>query len=157
MVLNSAENRSHEVGLALIALARPRLAAGGCAGCGGSATDADGRSAVVAAFYPLAWVAEQVAGDGCGRHATSPARAPSRTTSSLDIEQTAELAEADLVVYEHGFQPAVDEAVEANAPDAGSSTRPTWSTCMPLEHEHEHDEAATTTATSTRTSGSTRC
>ena len=31
---------------------------------------------------------------------------------SLDIKQTATLAEADLIVLEHGFQPAVDETVD---------------------------------------------
>ena len=73
------------------------------------------RRRVVASFYPLAWVTEQVAGDGVEGH--QPHRAGRRAARPRpDIRQTAELAEADLVVYlEHGFQPAVDDAVETNA------------------------------------------
>jgi zinc transport system substrate-binding protein len=79
------------------------------AGCGqpGDAS-ADGRSAV-ASFYPLAWVTEQVAGDGWSvDDLTQPGQEPHDL--ELSIAQTAAVEEADVVVLEEGFQPAVDAA-----------------------------------------------
>jgi zinc transport system substrate-binding protein len=83
----------------------------GCATAGASADD--GVPTVVASFYPLAFVAEQVGGAEVQvENLTAPG------VESHDLELTArqvgELAEADLVVYQKGFQPAVDEAVEQN-------------------------------------------
>ncbi|MEO6509367.1 MAG: metal ABC transporter substrate-binding protein [Nocardioides sp.] len=82
-------------------------------GCAASAAD-DGRVQVTAGFYPLAWVAERVGGrfvDVTGL--TDPGVEPH------DIEptfaRTVALARADLVVVEHGLQPAIDEAVRQNA------------------------------------------
>ncbi len=82
-------------------------------GCAAVAAD-DGRVQVTAGFYPLAWVAERVGGsyvDVTGL--TDPGVEPH------DIEptfaRTVALARADLVVVEHGLQPAIDEAVVQNA------------------------------------------
>ena len=82
------------------------------AGCGatGLAT-ADGRPTVVAAFYPLQFVAQRIAGD----HArvtdlTHPGQEPHDL--ELTVRQTAELSDADVVVYERGFQAALDQAVD---------------------------------------------
>ncbi|WP_454858641.1 metal ABC transporter substrate-binding protein [Promicromonospora soli] len=44
-------------------------------------------------------------------------RPPSRTTSSFSPAQVREVGTADLVVYLSGFQNAVDEAVDARAPE----------------------------------------
>ena len=92
------------------------------AGCGGSADDAgDGRPAA-AAFYPLAWVTSRVAGDGWSvQNLTQPGQEPHDLT--LDVAQTAAMEQAELVVLEEGFQPAVDETaanVEAPVLDAAS-------------------------------------
>ncbi len=83
-------------------------------GCAALAADDDGRVHVTAGFYPLVWVAERVGGryvDVTGL--TDPGVEPH------DIEptfaRTVALARADLVVVEHGLQPAIDEAVEQNA------------------------------------------
>src|SRR5215213_5212074 len=83
-------------------------------GCAALAADDDGRVRVTAGFYPLAWVAERVGGryvDVTGL--TDPGVEPH------DIEptfaRTVALARADLVVVEHGLQPAIDEAVAQNA------------------------------------------
>ena len=124
-----------------VALAATLASAVLLAGCGGSDdASGDGRSAV-AAFYPLAWVTEQVAGDGWEvTNLTGPGTEPHDL--ALDIQQTATLAEADLVVLEHDFQPAVDETVEANAPEAEVVDAADVVDLMPAsEHEHEHDEA----------------
>lgn len=87
------------------------------AGCGQlpGESASDGRRAV-ASFYPLAWVTEQVAGDGWTiDNLTQPGKEPHDL--ELDIRQTAELDSADLVVLEEGFQPAVDAtAADADAP-----------------------------------------
>jgi len=83
-------------------------------GCAALATDDDGRVHVTAGFYPLAWVAERVGGadvDVVGL--TDPGAEPH------DIEptfaRTVALARADLVIVEHGLQPAIDDAVAQNA------------------------------------------
>ena len=87
------------------------MALSGCAAMTGGSPDADGEVTVVASFYPLAWVAEQVAGDGYDvRNLTSAGGEPHDL--ELGIRQTAEVEDADLVVYESGFQPAVDTAVD---------------------------------------------
>lgn len=95
-------------GLALL----PLLAACGTDGAG-SADDAD-RVQVAAAFYPVAYLAERVGGDHVAVETlTEPGAEPHDL--ELTVRQTAAVAEADLVVYLAGFQPAVDEAVTQQA------------------------------------------
>jgi zinc transport system substrate-binding protein len=80
------------------------------AGCGGGADARNGHRAV-ASFYPLAWVTERVAGDDWAvTNLTQPGGEPHDL--ELGIRQTAATDGADLVVYQHGFQPAVDDAVD---------------------------------------------
>ncbi len=92
------------------------VAAGLLTGCGavsGAPADDEERRAV-ASFYPLAWVTEQVAGDQWTvTNLTAPGGEPHDL--ALTIEATAELADGDLVVYLSDFQPAVDDAIDANA------------------------------------------
>jgi zinc transport system substrate-binding protein len=98
----------------LVALVGAGLSGSLLAGCGGGAAVGGGDTSVVAAFYPFAYVADRVAGD----HATvTNLTAPGAEPHDLELspQQVAEVAESDVVVYEHGFQPAVDEAVEQNA------------------------------------------
>jgi zinc transport system substrate-binding protein len=78
------------------------------------AASADDGVTIAAAFYPLAYVAERVAGDHATvQNLTAPGGEPHDL--ELDPKETAEVASADLVVFEHGMQPSVDAAVEANA------------------------------------------
>ena len=90
----------------------------GCAafsdGAPGTTRSADGRLSVVTAFYPLQYAVQQVAGDRAD--VTSLTR-PGAEPHDLEITptQTAQVADADLVVYESGFQPAVDDAVAQDA------------------------------------------
>jgi zinc transport system substrate-binding protein len=91
----------------------------GCllAGCGGAAPGAGDGTSVVAAFYPFAYVAERVA----GAHASvTNLTAPGAEPHDLELspQQVAAVAESDVVVYEQGFQPAVDEAVQQDAEGA---------------------------------------
>ena len=96
------------------------LVAGVVSACGGSgAGEADGSGpgdgpTVAAAFYPLAWVTEQVAGDRAEVELlTSPGAEPHDL--ELGVAETAAVAGADLVVLLDGLQPAVDAAAEESA------------------------------------------
>lgn len=106
--------------LALPALAL--MAVGLLAACGGSATPSDGSTSpsngptIVAAFYPLAYAAEQVAGPDATIINLTPPGAEAHDLE-LTAQQVAQIADADLVLYIPGFQPAVDEAVEQQAGD----------------------------------------
>ena len=104
------------------------------AGCGGSAGE-DGDLRAVAAFYPLAWVTEQVAGDGWNvDNLTQPGQEPHDL--DLTIVQTAALEEAGLIVLEHGFQPAVDAAAEgADSPVVDAAA------VVELREAGHHDES----------------
>ena len=64
----------------------------------------------MAAFYPLQFVAQRVAGD---RVTVASLTEPGAEPHDLELtpRQVASLTTASLVIYEKGFQPAVDEAV----------------------------------------------
>lgn len=95
------------------------LAASALSGCaalsddGGGSGSGDGLQ-VVAAFYPLQYVAQQVAGD---RAEVANLTRPGGEPHDLEIApaDTAKIVDADVVVVESGFQPAVDDAVEQNS------------------------------------------
>ena len=79
-------------------------------GCGGGA-EGEGGPAVVAAFYPLAWAAEEIAGDRYRVVDLTPPGAEPHDVelSPRDVEA---IRDAELVVYAgDGFQPAVEDAV----------------------------------------------
>ena len=89
------------------------------AACGtdqAGSSDANDEPHVVTAFYPLQFAAERVAGG----HATVT-NLTKAGSEPHDLELTpkdvATLEEAGLVVYLHGFQPAVDDSVEQTAAD----------------------------------------
>jgi zinc transport system substrate-binding protein len=82
-----------------------------CGGDSGSSADSD-RTEVVAAFYPLAWAAERVAGESIElRNLTPPGTEPHDfELTARDVER---IRSADVVLYlGGGFQPAVEDAVE---------------------------------------------
>jgi zinc transport system substrate-binding protein len=83
----------------------------GCAALSGA--DQEGTQ-VATAFYPLQYVAERVAGDLADvENLTQPGKEPHDL--ELTIRETATVANADLVVFERDFQPAVDATVDQNA------------------------------------------
>ncbi|WP_051797834.1 metal ABC transporter substrate-binding protein [Catenuloplanes japonicus] len=104
------------------------------------ASAAPGTVGVVAAFYPLQFVAEKVGGDAVT--VTSLAK-PGAEPHDLELnpQQVGQLTDAQLVLYLKGFQPAVDEAVAQNnadrAFDAGTSV-----TLLSGTASHSHDEGA---------------
>lgn len=131
--------RSGLLAVPVLALA---LAASGCSAFSDDSATDDGELTVAAAFYPLQFVSERVAGEHAEvTQLTQPGAEPHDL--ELTISETAEISEADLVVYEQGFQPAVDDAVEQNAEgvalDAASVVDLIAVEESPEEHE-EHSE-----------------
>lgn len=90
----------------------------GLAGCGDGNPRGPGEPIrVVAGFYPLQFVAEQVGGDRVVvKNLVQPGAEPHDL--ELSPRQVADVADADLVVFLGGFQPAVDQAVELEAADS---------------------------------------
>ncbi|GAA1578241.1 MULTISPECIES: metal ABC transporter substrate-binding protein [Kribbella] len=111
-------------GLRAIIAGAATLAVLALAGCGAPADGtADGKLSVVTSFYPLEFIARTIGGDAV--HVTT-LTAPGVEPHDLELtpKQVASIAEAKLVVYEKNLQPAVDEAVDQNAKDAGFDVAP---------------------------------
>jgi zinc transport system substrate-binding protein len=87
----------------------------GLTACGlGRNAGADGKTFVVAAFYPLQFLAERIGGDHVFvTNLVKPGAEPHDL--ELTPHQVGDISEADLVVYLGGFQPAVDEAIIGEA------------------------------------------
>ncbi|BEL09370.1 zinc ABC transporter substrate-binding protein [Actinoplanes sichuanensis] len=85
-------------------------------GCGGDSAGADGKLSVVTAFYPLQFVSERVGGDAVTVSTlTKPGAEPHDV--ELTARQVGAVADAGVIVYLGGFQPAVDDAVKQNGGD----------------------------------------
>lgn len=104
----------------LIALAAccALVLAGGCgipASRTGSATSTGSRVSVVAAFYPLQFVAERVAGDTA---TVDTLTVPGAEPHDLELtpQQIASLSTADVVIYQKGFQVGLDKAIDEARP-----------------------------------------
>jgi zinc transport system substrate-binding protein len=130
------------VRLCLLACLLPLVAAAGCAAAG-PATGVDTKQAerltIVAAFYPLEFVAQRVAGNHA--EVTSLTR-PGAEPHDLELtpRQVASLTTANLVIYQKGFQPAVDEAVvqSANSDLIDTSTVIRQRPLSTIEDDHDH-------------------
>jgi zinc transport system substrate-binding protein len=98
------------------ALALPMVALTACSSDDGTAASDDGTLQVLASFYPLQYVAEQVGGDLVSVDNLTP---PSAEPHDLELApaQVRAVGDADLVVYQSGFQAPVDEAVDARQPE----------------------------------------
>lgn len=90
------------------------LSLSGCAAFTEDAGQPGSSMRVVAAFYPLQYVAQRVVG---GRADVANLTEPGGEPHDLEIppRETGEIVDADLVLYQSGFQPAVDDAVDQNA------------------------------------------
>jgi zinc transport system substrate-binding protein len=111
MVVMTARRRSPRLrGAAVVAVAAVALGVTACGGTTGAGDSANGRTAVTAAFYPLAYAVERIGGD---RVAVSNLAQPGAEAHDLELapRDVAGLGKASLVVYLKGFQPAVDDAV----------------------------------------------
>ena len=76
--------------------------------------EADGKVSVVAAFYPLQFLAQRIGGD---RVYVVNLVKPGAEPHDLELapRDVGLISEADVVVYLRGFQPAVDEAIIGEA------------------------------------------
>ncbi|KHL19015.1 zinc transport system substrate-binding protein [Mumia flava] len=94
---------------ATAALTVPALAA-----CGSDGSADDGTIDVVAGAYPFAWVTEQIGGTMVDvDNLTQPGVEPHDL--ELTPKQVGAVNDADLVVFLHGFQPPVDDALDQSA------------------------------------------
>ena len=81
-------------------------------GCGGSSSDAGSKDEIVAAFYPIAFAAEQIAGHGRDVRNLTPAGAEPHDLELTPSDVRA-VHEASLVLYlGDGFMPGLETAVE---------------------------------------------
>ncbi|MER7662226.1 MULTISPECIES: metal ABC transporter substrate-binding protein [unclassified Streptomyces] len=110
--------------------------------------DAGGKLKVVTSFYPMQYLAEQIGGSHVAVSTLTP---PGIEPHDLELKprQTAELGEADYVLYLKGIQPAVDKAID----QSGAKSKVDAATLTELEHhgtegghghegEETHDEHA---------------
>ncbi|MFF9772376.1 metal ABC transporter substrate-binding protein [Streptomyces sp. NPDC013978] len=113
--------------------------------CGGDTAAAGNTDKfdVVASFYPMAFLAEQIGGKHVNvTSLTQPGQEPHDL--EISAKQTAALQESDAVLYLKGLQPSVDEAVAQSGP----KTKIDAATLTSLEehgnevggHAAEHDD-----------------
>ena len=125
------------------ALATLALTLSACSGTTPDAADSTPGAPlrVVAGFYPLAYAAEQVGGDGVEVINLTP---PGGEAHDLELspQQVAEIGEADLVLYIPGFQPALDEAIAQVAPDKALNVTEALTLLPAEEHAHEGEGEA---------------
>ncbi|WP_128376773.1 metal ABC transporter substrate-binding protein [Streptomyces cavernae] len=98
-------------GAALAAVTALTLGATSACSSTSSAADESGKLDVVASFYPLQFLAEEIGGD---KVAVTTLTEPGQEPHDLEIsaKQTAQLQESDVALYLQGLQPSVDEAVK---------------------------------------------
>jgi zinc transport system substrate-binding protein len=126
--------------LAVLLVLVAMLAACGASSTRGSHGRASDRIKVSASFYPLQYVAQRIGGD---QVVVTSLTKPGAEPHDLELtpRDVAALQDADLVVYLHGFQPAVDDAVgtahAAATFDAAPSAR-LDRTYTPIEDGEQH-------------------
>lgn len=127
--------------LGAVAAGLALLLVSACGGTGEKAGAQPGQLDVVVAFYPFRFVAERVAGDHAAvTSLTSPGTEPHDV--ELNPKQVATVTDADFVLYESGFQAAVDEAVAQSDNEAvldTTSVVPLQKTGAGHDHGEEHD------------------
>ncbi|MCQ0022645.1 metal ABC transporter substrate-binding protein [Streptomyces somaliensis DSM 40738] len=112
------------------------VALSACSGpSGGAEKNKDGKLDVVASFYPMQFLAEQIGGDEVS--VTTLTR-PGVEPHDLELKprQIAGLGDAGFVLYLKGLQPAVDEAIE----QAGVEHTVDAATLTALEAHGTHED-----------------
>lgn len=93
---------------------------------------------IVAAFYPLEYVAKRVGGDAAMvTTLTKPGVEPHEM--ELSPKQVGQVNDAEVVIYLKGFQPAVDDAVEQQAGDRALDVAGTVPLLPANSAVHRHD------------------
>ncbi|MEV4329299.1 metal ABC transporter substrate-binding protein [Streptomyces sp. NPDC049597] len=125
------------------AVALGLVAVSACSSSDAAEGGSDGRLKVVASFYPMQYLAEQIGGANVSvTTLTKPGVEPHDL--ELKPRQTAELNDSGLILYLKGVQPAVDEAIA----ESGVEHKIDAATLTTLEnhgteagHDHGHEES----------------
>lgn len=138
MKICRAALRTRPLGLLAVS-ALGALALSGCAAfdSGSDSGGSGGAVQVAAAFYPLEYVAARVAGEHAEVEGITPAGKEPHD-AELSIRETALVSDADLLVVAHGFQPAVDAAVEQSSTGAVVDAAHVLE-LRPVEEEHAEE------------------
>ncbi|MFJ1645593.1 metal ABC transporter substrate-binding protein [Streptomyces sp. NPDC088258] len=104
-----------------------------------AATKSGGKLAVTASFYPMQFLAEEIGGDHVSvTTLTKPGVEPHDL--ELKPRQTAQLGEADVILYLKGIQPAVDKAIaQSGVRNTVDATTLTTMEKHGTETGHTHD------------------
>ncbi|MEV8015552.1 zinc ABC transporter substrate-binding protein [Streptomyces sp. NPDC086554] len=117
-----------------------------CSSSNAADKDGDGKLNVIASFYPMQFLAQEIGGDHVSVETlTKPGVEPHDL--ELSPKQTASLGEADFILYLKGIQPAVDDAIGQsgvkNTVDAATLTKlEKHGTEVGHDHGHEGEEHA---------------
>ncbi len=119
----------------------------------GDSSSKDGKLTVMASFYPLQYLAEKIGGEHVSVTSLTPDGAEPHDLE-LSPKMVDSLSSADAVVYLAGFQSAVDEAIEQQAPKTVidvSSAADLIAAGTDANHPSEDEEEATDEAQSGET------
>ncbi|MFC7884828.1 zinc ABC transporter substrate-binding protein [Streptomyces sp. NPDC057376] len=132
--------RRHISGIAVTAAAALGLGTlSACSSDSAAAGNTD-KFDVVASFYPMQFLAEQIGGDHVNvTTLTEPGQEPHDL--ELSAKQTAQMGEADAVLYLKALQPAVDEAIAQSdvKTKIDAATLTTLEDHGNVEHDHGHE------------------
>ncbi len=118
------------------------LSVAAVAGCGSQTpASADGKLAVVTAFYPLEFLGARIGGDAVTvTNLTKPGAEPHDV--ELNPRQVGQIASAGLAVHLSGFQPAVDTAVAQEAKDRSFDAASVVELLPAAGDPHDHADGA---------------
>ena len=119
----------------------------------GDSSSKDGKLTVMASFYPLQYLAEKIGGEHVSVTSLTPEGAEPHDLE-LSPKMVDSLSSADAVVYLAGFQSAVDEAIEQQAPKTVIDVSPAANLIeagTDANHPAEDEEEATYEAQSGET------
>lgn len=135
--------RRHITGIAVTAAAALGLGTlSACSSDSAAAGNTD-KFDVVASFYPMQYLAQQIGGEHVNvTTLTEPGQEPHDL--ELSAKQTAEMGEADAVLYLKSLQPAVDEAITQSDVQTkiDAATLTTLEDHGSVEHDHAGGEHA---------------
>ncbi|MEJ1196194.1 MULTISPECIES: zinc ABC transporter substrate-binding protein [unclassified Streptomyces] len=133
--------RRHISGIAVTAAAALGLGTlSACSSDSAAAGNTD-KFDVVASFYPMQYLAQQIGGEHVNvTTLTEPGQEPHDL--ELSAKQTAEMGEADAVLYLKSLQPAVDEAITQSDVQTkiDAATLTTLEDHGSVEHDHGHGD-----------------
>ncbi|MFI7410314.1 metal ABC transporter substrate-binding protein [Streptomyces sp. NPDC049627] len=135
--------RQHISGIALAAVTALGIGTLSACSSDSAAVGNSDKFDVVASFYPMAFLAEQIGGDHVK---VSSLTEPGQEPHDLEVsaQQRAQIEESDAALYLKGLQPAVDEALSQSnvKTKIDAATLTTLEDHGNLEDSHEHEGEA---------------